>query len=249
MAGVLSRRVRDVIPGAFAVASVVMVLVLVVRLALRLAIRRRRDGRVAFVNSGSCCRATAVAALAAFARNRGRGGLGAFATTLGASGLFTAIVVCLATAGAIALGRRRLGRRAGDVAGGLALARRRAALFALHFSLAGAIAALVAPLATLGDSFVALFAITAIEAMLWLVGIHGPALLAAIVLPVYLQLQAENTDGVRAPRTDPAHRRRLDVPVRVSGRRRRDAAAGRCCCCAAASRACARSRTRRCCRR
>jgi len=61
---------------------------------------------------------------------------------------------------------------------------------------AGAIAALVAPLATLGDTFAALVLITAIEALLWLVGIHGPALLAALVVPVYLQLQAQNADAL-----------------------------------------------------
>jgi len=43
----------------------------------------------------------AVNAVVTFGRTRGASGLGAFATTLGASGLFTAIVVCLAAAGAI----------------------------------------------------------------------------------------------------------------------------------------------------
>jgi PTS system cellobiose-specific IIC component len=52
---------------------------------------------------------------------------------------------------------------------------------------------LIAPLGSLGDSFGALFIITAIETVLWLFGIHGPALLAAIVLPAYLKLQFANT--------------------------------------------------------
>ena len=52
---------------------------------------------------------------------------------------------------------------------------------------------MLAPLGFLGDSFVALLLITGIESLLWLFGIHGPALLAAIVLPVYLNFQVENT--------------------------------------------------------
>jgi PTS system cellobiose-specific IIC component len=63
----------------------------------------------------------------------------------------------------------------------------------LHFSLAAVISTAVSPLAALGDSLAALVLITAIETLLWLVGIHGPALLAAIVFPVYLRLQADNT--------------------------------------------------------
>jgi PTS system cellobiose-specific IIC component len=67
--------------------------------------------------------------------------------------------------------------------------------FTVGLSLAGALSAVLAPLGTLGDSFVALALITAIEAGLWVVGIHGPALLAAIVLPAYYQLQFQNTDA------------------------------------------------------
>ncbi len=58
----------------------------------------------------------------------------------------------------------------------------------------------------------------------------------AIVLPVYLTLQAQNTEASRARPRAPAHRHRLDVPVRLPGRRRRDAPASRFCSCAAASR-------------
>ena len=68
-------------------------------------------------------------------------------------------------------------------------------LYVLGLSLAGVLSAVLAPLGTLGDSFVALALITAIEAALWVVGIHGPALLAAIVLPAYYQLQFQNTDA------------------------------------------------------
>jgi cellobiose PTS system EIIC component len=118
---------------------------------------------------------------------------GALTETLGASGLFTAILVCLATAAAVGYGRRRLGPVRGDLAGGLALCAFAGVLYLAHFSIAALIAAAVAPLGTLGDSFGALALITAIEAMLWLVGIHGPAMLAALVFPVYLRMQLQNT--------------------------------------------------------
>ncbi|MDB5028579.1 MAG: system, lactose/cellobiose family subunit, partial [Candidatus Eremiobacteraeota bacterium] len=186
-------RVRDFVPGAIAIGSVVMVLVLSFSLAIRLKYAEAPMVGLSFLNFWLMMPGDAVRALVAFGQTRGKSGLGAFATTLGASGIFTAIVVCLATAGAIELGRRRFGAVTGDVIGGLALTAIVAGLYGLHFSLASAISSAVSPLATLGDSLVALALITAIEAMLWLVGIHGPALLAAIVFPVYLSLQADNT--------------------------------------------------------
>jgi PTS system cellobiose-specific IIC component len=185
--------VRDFVPGAIAIASVAMVLVLALRLALRLGYAVVPAVVLSVLVFFVMMPRDAVYALVVFARTHGRSGLGAFATTLGASGIFTAIVVCFATAAAIALGRRRLGPVTGDVAGGLALALVAWVLYAAHVSLAAVISGAVSPLATLGDSLAALVVITAIEAAVWLVGIHGPALLAAIVFPVYLRLQADNT--------------------------------------------------------
>ena len=49
------------------------------------------------------------------------------------------------------------------------------------------------PIARLGDTYLALIAIVAIETILWTAGIHGPAMLAAIVTPVYLTMQMQNT--------------------------------------------------------
>jgi PTS system cellobiose-specific IIC component len=103
--------------------------------------------------------------------------------------------VSLATAGAIALGRRRLGALRGAVAGTVAILLVAWLLAAAHVSVAGILADLIAPLGRLGDSFVALFIITGIEAVLFLFGIHGPALLAALVLPVYLNLQFVNAEA------------------------------------------------------
>ena len=185
--------VRDFVPGAIAIASVAMVLVLSLRLALRLGYVVVPAVVLSVATFFVMMPREAVHALAVFAQTHGRSGLGAFATTLGASGIFTAIVVCFATAAAIGLGRRRFGPVTGDVAGGAALALVAWALYAAHVSLAAFISGAVSPLATLGDSLAALVVITAIESAVWLVGIHGPALLAAIVFPVYLRLQADNT--------------------------------------------------------
>ncbi len=184
---------RDVIPSAFSLASIVMLLALSLRLAVRLRLPPAPAIGFALLTFWLAMPRDAMRALAAFAASRGRSGLGAFATTLGASGLFTAIVVSLAAAGAIVLGRRRFGpgrRRRGRRLWRCARSRR--LLYAGRFSLAAALSSAIAPLATLGDSWAALVLITAIESALWLVGIHGPALFAAIVLPVYLTLQAAN---------------------------------------------------------
>lgn len=186
-------KLRDGIGPAFALASIVMTLALSYRLAVRMKLAAVPAIAIAFVVFWIVMPRDALRAFASFVLSRGEAGWGTFATTLGASGLFTAILVCLATAGAIALGRRRFGPLTGDLVGGAALVAFAAVLYLANFSLAGLIAATIAPLATLGDSFVALALITAIEAMLWLVGIHGPALLAALVLPIYLNLQAQNT--------------------------------------------------------
>jgi len=183
------------LPSAFALASVVMIVVLSLRLA-----RRLRFPAAALLAAAASAFVLALprdalAALERFARTRVLDDLGPFARTLGVSGIFTAIVIALGAAGAIALGRRRFGAGGGTAAGALAFVAAAYALFALGLSPASGLATALAPLATLGDSFVALVLITAIESMLWLVGIHGPALLAAIVFPVYLQLQVQNSDA------------------------------------------------------
>ncbi|HEY6235282.1 MAG TPA: PTS transporter subunit EIIC [Candidatus Elarobacter sp.] len=191
----VSELIRRFMPDAFSLASVVMVLALSYTLAGRLRYARAPLMATALAAFVLALPRDAVVAVATFARTAGASGLGAFAVTLGASGLFTAIVVCLATAGAFGLGRRRYGVAAGTVAAVVAVLLVSGGLFTLGVSLAGALSAGLAPLGTLGDSFVALVLITAIEAALWVVGIHGPALLAAVVLPVYYQLQFQNTDA------------------------------------------------------
>jgi PTS system cellobiose-specific IIC component len=188
----LGTQVRDAIPGAFSIASVAMVIVLSQRLAIRLQLP---PALVIVLSLQAFCFAmprAAVAALVDFAASGGRGGLGAFATTLGASGLFTAIVVSLVVAGVLSAARHQFGALRGDGLATLVLVAAGFGLYAAHLSLAAALAGALAPLGTLGDSWLALVLITGIESALWLVGIHGPALFAAIVLPVYLSLQAAN---------------------------------------------------------
>jgi len=189
----LARAVPATIADAFALASIAMV----ARLSWTLAQRMRYSLVLAvvasFVAFGLALPREALAAIARAVLHPGRGELGAFAAILGASGIFTAIVVCLAIAGAVALGRSRFGEPGGTVAGCAVAIVVAGVLFALHISIAGALAAAIDPLGTLGDGFVALAVIVVVETVLWVVGIHGPALLAAIVLPVYLKLQAENS--------------------------------------------------------
>lgn len=121
--------------------------------------------------------------------------------TLGASGLFIAILACGVTGGWIALARRRLRRRAADYAGAFLAVGTFALLLALHLSIPSAIAAAMQPIARLGDTYIALVVIVAIETILWTAGVHGPAMLAAIVTPVYLTMQMQNTHAftVHAP--------------------------------------------------
>ena len=111
--------------------------------------------------------------------------LHSYLTAVGAAGLFVAIVVTLLTAFAC----KALGRRSIACVIVVLLA---AGGFALHLSISDAIVLLLRPLAFLGDSYLALIVITVIETALWTAGVHGPALLAGVVTPVYLYLQQQN---------------------------------------------------------
>jgi cellobiose-specific phosphotransferase system component IIC len=116
----------------------------------------------------------------------------AYLRFFGAAGLFIAILVCGVTGGWIALARRwRL--PVAEYAGALLAIGTFAALSALHLSLPAAIATAMQPIARLGDTYLALMVIVAIETLLWTAGVHGPAMLAAIVTPVYLTMQMQNT--------------------------------------------------------
>jgi PTS system cellobiose-specific IIC component len=106
--------------------------------------------------------------------------------SVGPSGLFVAMAAC----GTFALGTR-LTRNAWIGAGAtVALA---LVLRGLHVSVSGAFAQALQPLGHLGDTYVALILIVVLQTLLWTIGMHGPAFLAAVVTPVYLTLQVQNT--------------------------------------------------------
>ncbi len=120
----------------------------------------------------------------------------ALAKALGSSGLFLALGIGLVTVAVLAAARARLGPRAGSFAGAAIVLGIAAALLAGGISLTAVLTALIAPLGHLGDSLEALLIITLLETLLWTIGIHGPALLAAVVLPVYVNLQVANTEAM-----------------------------------------------------
>jgi lactose/cellobiose-specific phosphotransferase system IIC component len=64
-----------------------------------------------------------------------------------------------------------------------------------HVSVTLAFSQALAPLARLGDTYAALMIIVLVQTLLWTIGVHGPALLAAVVTPIYLALQMQNTQA------------------------------------------------------
>jgi cellobiose-specific phosphotransferase system component IIC len=181
--GTFIERIRASIPPGFAVMSIVLVVVLAVRLAQRLNYPVVPMLVASVVTFGLALPIEARRSFAEFSR------------ILGTSGLFTAIVCCLLVAVAIGLARRRRPDRTGALLGAAGISIGFYILSAMHLSIGALLAQMLLPLGTLGDSFLALFVITGIEAVLWVFGIHGPALLAAIVLPVYLNLQFINSEA------------------------------------------------------
>jgi len=171
--------------GALLPSLAVMGAALLVILALRLA-RALDLPVVPYV-------ATCIAAFALSLPQPFGGGALGYLRAAGSTGLFLAIVVCLVVAGGFVAARRRPAILAIALllAGFAALG----ALFALHHPLANLLFAALAPLGALGDSYVALMLIVLIETLLWLIGVHGPALLAAVVTPVYITLQSQNGDA------------------------------------------------------
>jgi PTS system cellobiose-specific IIC component len=173
---------------SFAASFAVMSALLVVVLALDLARRRNVPRALAVV--------VAAAAFALSLPYRGAASLYALARTVGPSGLFLALGIALLTVAALALARRLIGARIGYAVASLLVVGIAVVLLATGVSLTGALSAALAPLGALGDSLTALLVITFVETALWLVGIHGPAVLAAILFPVYMSLQAQNTDAL-----------------------------------------------------
>jgi PTS system cellobiose-specific IIC component len=167
-----------------------MAALLVVLLARELALQRKLP-QVPLVFGAALAFALAVPHTSGF-------DVRAFSRTLGGSGLFLAMAIALfcnafARAG-IALVRNET---AGTWLGVAALNGCAMLVLASGTSPAVALDRVLAPLGHMGDSLQALLAITLVETLLWTIGIHGPAVLAAIALPVYLSLQAQNTEAYR----------------------------------------------------
>jgi cellobiose-specific phosphotransferase system component IIC len=113
------------------------------------------------------------------------GSLLGYLREIGPSGIF----IALAASGALALCSRLTGNAwlGALITIGFALALR-----GMHVSVSDGITYVLHPLGELGDTYIALIAIVVVQTLLWTIGLHGPALLAAFVTPVYLTLQAAN---------------------------------------------------------
>jgi cellobiose-specific phosphotransferase system component IIC len=181
--GSFIERLRAAIPPGFALMSAVLVLLLSWRLALLL---RYSSAGLVLGAVAAFLIALPSGALSSFAR---------FGESVGTAGPFTAIVCCLAVAGAVGVTRTWVRDDLAVWIGAASVCAAFALLRALHLTIGGMLGAMLLPLGSLGDSFVALFLIAGIEAGLWVLGIHGPAFLAAIVLPVYLNLQVVNSEA------------------------------------------------------
>ena len=183
--GSLLDRFSHSFAAAFGVMSALLVLLLTIDLA------RRRAVPVWL--------ALVTAAAAAFGLSLPYAGTTSFvglATALGSSGLFLAIGIALVDVNVLRLARARFGKTAGSLAGGIAIVGIAVFLLSRGISLTLELDRLIEPIGTLGDTLTALLVLTFVETLLWTVGIHGPALLAAVVLPVYIKLQLENTDAL-----------------------------------------------------
>jgi PTS system cellobiose-specific IIC component len=181
----LLRRISLAELPAFGVMAAALVVMLSYRLALRLQLSR------AAVIAGSV-----LTFLLALPRPVTLADPLAYLHRVGEGGLFLAIIVALTLVGmCVALHRVVRSEPAADAIAALIVIAIAAAFFAAHLSLGNALIAALQPLGTLGDTYAALLLITIVETLLWTFGIHGPATLAAIVTPVYLTLQLQNTDA------------------------------------------------------
>jgi PTS system cellobiose-specific IIC component len=117
-----------------------------------------------------------------------------FLTRVGASGLLLAIIAGIAVAGACSMFRRVIADDlAAQAAGASVVVACAAALFYADVSLGNVLLAALRPLGALGDSYAALLVIVLAQTLLWTFGVHGPAALSALLTPVYMTLQLQNT--------------------------------------------------------
>lgn len=167
------------VAGALLPAFTVMGVVLAPALGYRFGVR----SKTSVIAGAASCLISYLVALPAYT-----GDLLGYLQMIGPSGLFLALAVGLMYALVTALSKNAWIGAAAVIAASLGVR-------LTHFSLTSYIQAGLHPLATLGDTYVALLAIVVIETLLWSVGIHGPAMLAAAVTPVYLTLQMQNSSA------------------------------------------------------
>lgn len=179
--GTLIARFAASFIDGFTVMSVMLAILLTVDLA------RRRSVPVALALP------VALAVFVLLLPLRGARSLGAFAHALGSSGLFLAMGAALITVTVLRLARAKLGPALGSSVAATGLVGVALVLLLTDVSLSARLNEVIAPLGHLGDTLAALLLIMLVQQLLWLVGIHGPALLAPVILPVYLGLQIENT--------------------------------------------------------
>jgi PTS system cellobiose-specific IIC component len=178
---------------AFGVMAAALALILAYRLARRLAVSP------AIATSGAT-----LAFLLALPRPIAFGEPLAYLRVVGESGLLLAIVVAIVTCYACACARLIVpSTLVADTAGAAAIVIAAAACFDAHVSLGNALIGAMHPLGKLGDTYTALLLITIAETLLWLIGIHGPAVLAAVITPIYVTLQMQNTEAFAAHRPLP----------------------------------------------
>lgn len=173
--------------------------------ALAMAKRREADGTAAATT------ALALLLLAQRPSALAAGGLGLPFAGLGAAGLFPAFAAAILSVETLAFFQRR--RWGIKLSGGApdVVVRSFAALLPsatcvvgvwalVHlfgFDLAGGIARLFAPLVSASDALPALWAVVLIDSALWMIGIHGLSVLAA-VRPLWLAALAENMQAAMA---------------------------------------------------
>ncbi len=116
------------------------------------------------------------------------GNLLAYLRVVGPSGLFLALATC----GAFAIAARITRKAWLGAAAVIAIA---IGLRMMNVDVPAFITVLLGPLGKMGDTYPALMVIVLVETLLWCIGMHGPALLAAVVTPVYLTLQMQNTQA------------------------------------------------------
>jgi PTS system cellobiose-specific IIC component len=172
------------IAGALLPAFGVMAAVLAVMLPIRFA--RAGGYAVAPMTAGS------VAAFIAALPHAVAHDAVAYLRTVGPSGLFLAMLACGLTAAFAWVLRSRHSPWRQWLAALLAVSF--FVLLALvHVSPSALIGHAMQPIARMGDSYIALIVIVLVQSLLWTAGVHGPALLATIVTPVYLTMQMQNT--------------------------------------------------------